>query len=466
MVHRWSRLLALLAALGLVATGCGAEREGPPAEYTLVVGDSFPTSHPFSRDGARFFVDRASELSGGRLQFEYYPSENLGAAQDFVTLADAGVIDVAMISPGYVSTQLPLSGVADLPGMSTDPCRAALALEPLLAEGGVLSRADFAPDGLRPLVVGVVTGYEVMTGGGRVVTDPADVVGLTLRSSGGTIDRTVQDLGAAPVAMPVTELYEAISRGTVDGTVLGPLSALPYRLDEAATNSTLGAQLGSFTITYSIAQRVWEQLPPDLRGVMDQAGRDTTRHLLLGGGGLRRAGPAAAARGRPRVPPADAGRDPTLGRGRRSRPRAVGRRHGADGAAGSCRARRPARLAAGRVGDRAVRGFDTGLRRVEDGLAGVAALALLALAGLVVLGVVLRYVLGQPIVLVVRLHHRLPADAIFFLALPWTVRDRSPRADRHRLPRDAARARAGVTLVGARARRAVRRRARPGAGSR
>jgi TRAP-type C4-dicarboxylate transport system substrate-binding protein len=149
----------------------------------------------------------------------------------------------------------------------------------LLAEGGVLSRADFAPDGLRPLVVGVVTGYEVMTGGGRRVTDPADVAGTQLRSSGGTIDRTVQDLGASPVAMPVTELYEAIARGTVDGTVLGPLSALPYRLDEAATNSTLGAQLGSFTITYSIAERVWDRLPPDLQGVLTQAGLDTTRHL-------------------------------------------------------------------------------------------------------------------------------------------------------------------------------------------
>lgn len=279
MVHRWRRLLVLFAALGLAATGCAVDREGPPGTYTLVVGDSFPTTHPFSRDGARFFVNRATELSGGRLQFEYYPSETLGAAADYVTLAEAGVVDVAMISPGYVSSQLPLSGVADLPGMSTDPCRAALALEPLLAEGGVLSRADFAPDGLRPLVVGVVTGYEVMTGGGRVVTDPDDVVGMALRSSGGTIDRTVQDLGAAPVAMPVTELYEAISRGTVDGTVLGPMSALPYRLDEAATHSTLGAQLGSFTITYSVTQPTWDGLPPDLRDVLTRAGRDTTRHL-------------------------------------------------------------------------------------------------------------------------------------------------------------------------------------------
>ena len=279
MVHRWSRLLALLAALGLVATGCGAEREGPPAEYTLVLADSFPSTHPVSREGARYFVKRAGELSGGRIRFEYYPSEQLGAPQDFPALVRSGLVDVAMVSPGYASAQLPLSGVADLPGMSPDACRGALAVEPLLAEDGILTRADFAPDGLRPLLVGVVPGYEVFTGGGREVRSPSDVEGLQLRSAGGTIDRTVFALGSTPVAMPVTELYEAVSRGTVDGTVLGPLSALPYRLDEAATNVTDGAQLGSFTISYAIAEPRWAALPPDLRDALTRAGRDTTRHL-------------------------------------------------------------------------------------------------------------------------------------------------------------------------------------------
>lgn len=281
MGRRFARLLAVACAIGLCTglTACATDREGPPGTFTLTVGDSFPTTHPFAKDGARFFIQRAGELSGGRLRFDYFPSENLGAAEDFVNLARSGVVDIAMISPGYLADQLPLSGVADLPAMTTDPCDGALGLEPLLAEGGVLHDADFAPDGLHPLVVGVVTGYEVMTGGGRVVTDPADVAGMVLRSSGGAIDRTVSDLGAAPVAMPAADMYEAISRGTVDGTVIGPMSALPYRLDEAATNSTLGAQLGSFTITYSIGRPTWDGLPPDLRDVLTRAGRDTTRHL-------------------------------------------------------------------------------------------------------------------------------------------------------------------------------------------
>ncbi|WP_142063141.1 hypothetical protein [Pseudonocardia kunmingensis] len=57
------------------------------------------------------------------------------------------------------------------------------------------------------------------------------------------------------------------------------MSALPYRLDEAATHATDGAQLGSFTITYSIGARAWDALPADLQAALTQAGRDTTRHL-------------------------------------------------------------------------------------------------------------------------------------------------------------------------------------------
>ncbi|WP_219414280.1 TRAP transporter substrate-binding protein [Pseudonocardia nigra] len=272
---------ALCAVTLALATACaaGGGREGPPGGVMLVLADSFPTTHPVSREGARFFMERVGELTGGRVRFEYFPSEQLGAAEDFVSLARSGVVDVAMVSPGYVASQLPLSGVADLPGMSSTSCRGSLAVESLLAEGGVLHEVEFAPDGLRPLLVGVIPGYEVMTGGGRAVTEPADVAGLQLRSSGGAIDRTVRMLGAAPVAMPVTEMYEAISRGTVDGTVLGPMSALPYRLDEAATHSTEGAQLGSFTITYSIGTQAWDELPADLQAALAQAGRDTTRHL-------------------------------------------------------------------------------------------------------------------------------------------------------------------------------------------
>lgn len=67
-------------------------------------------------------------------------------------------------------------------------------------------------------------------------------------------------------------------------------------------------------------------------------------------------------------------------------------------------------------------GFATGLRRLEDVLAAVAAVALLALTGLMVLEVVLRYVLAAPLSWALGFTTEYLLTAIFFLGLPYTVR--------------------------------------------
>lgn len=275
-----SRTAGVLVAIGLLlaTSACGVAREGPPGTTTLLIGDSYPPTHPASRDGVDFLVQRAGELSGGRLRFEYFPSAQLGKAEDHLTLTRSGAIDIGVVSPPYLAEQMPLSNVADLPGMSTSACAPAAALSSLMGEGGILAEQEYAPQQLRMLFVGVQPNYEVMTTG-RVVTDPADMAGLQLRSSGGVLDQAVQALGASPVSIAGPEMYEAMARGTVDGTTLPPMSATPYRLDEVATNSTSGAPLGSFTLTYAVSDRAWERLTPELREVLAQAGRDTTRHL-------------------------------------------------------------------------------------------------------------------------------------------------------------------------------------------
>ncbi|MBW0103276.1 TRAP transporter substrate-binding protein DctP [Pseudonocardia sp. KRD291] len=272
--------VGVLLAIGLLfaTSACGVAREGPPGTTTLLIGDSYPPTHPASRDGVKFFMARAGELSGGRLRFEYFPSAQLGKAEDHLTLTRSGAVDIGVVSPPYLSDRMPLSNVADLPGMSTSACAPAAALTGLMGEGGILAEQEYTPQQLRMLFVGVQPNYEVMTTG-AVVTEPSDMAGLQLRSSGGVLDQAVQALGAAPVSIAGPEMYEAMARGTVDGTALPPMSATPYRLDEVATNATSGAPLGSFTLTYAVSDRAWDRLPEDLRGVLAQAGQETTRHL-------------------------------------------------------------------------------------------------------------------------------------------------------------------------------------------
>lgn len=282
------RAAAVVLAVAMTLTACGTappDDGAPPGVVTLRIGDSYPPSHPASRDGVDFFVERAVALSEGRLAFDYFPSAQLGKAEDHVALTRSGAIDIGVVSPPYLADRLPLSNVADLPGMSTDACRPAAALSSLMSPGapdgtgaGILHTAEYGPQGLRMLFVGVQPGYEVMTVGVPVTT-PSDLAGLQLRSSGGVLDQAVQALGAAPVSIAGPEMYEALSRGTVDGTTLPPMSATPYRLDEVTTDATLGAPLGSFTLSYVVGESTWERLPDDLRAVLTRAGAETTAHL-------------------------------------------------------------------------------------------------------------------------------------------------------------------------------------------
>jgi TRAP-type C4-dicarboxylate transport system substrate-binding protein len=41
----------------------------------------------------------------------------------------------------------------------------------------------------------------------------------------------------------------------------------------------VGAQLGSFTLTYSISENTWDTLPGDIQEALFEASRDTNRHL-------------------------------------------------------------------------------------------------------------------------------------------------------------------------------------------
>ncbi|MBC3191797.1 TRAP transporter substrate-binding protein DctP [Pseudonocardia sp. C8] len=272
-------LIGLLLALCLVLTGCGAgQLRSADGTYHLSVADFFPNGHVISVNGARHFIARAEELSGGTVKFDYFPAAQMGDAENLVDLTRAGVVDVATAVPAYVPAKLPLSGVADLPGATTDACDGSLAFERLSAPGGILWEKDFTRNDIRPLFVAVLPGYEVMTRTRPALT-PADVRGMTLRSSGGTVDRAISAAGAAPVSMSSTDTYLAVSRGTVDGLVFPPLSASPYRLGEVVDHITQGANLGAGSITYSVSERVWQQLPPEVQQALEQAGRETTRHL-------------------------------------------------------------------------------------------------------------------------------------------------------------------------------------------
>ncbi|WP_018024654.1 TRAP transporter substrate-binding protein DctP [Corynebacterium ulceribovis] len=263
--RRRTLIATLVAAAAFMTTGCSAGF-GSRDEDVLVMSDNYSLTHPMGKGGTKAFKETlVKEGPDHGFKLDYYASGQLGKQWDIPTMIRTGAVDMGVISPSYVSSEMPLSTVADLPGLVEDSCIAGYALKELVSEGGILYEEEFKPLNIRPMWIGIIPKYEAMAGD-RPVRTPKDLNGTVLRSTGGAQDRIVDAVHAAGVGMPIADLYEAMTRGTVEGTVASPVSITPYGLEEVIGYSTSGANLGSFTAIYVVNEDTWQGLSKEQQG--------------------------------------------------------------------------------------------------------------------------------------------------------------------------------------------------------
>ncbi len=261
-----ARAAAAAAALGLAATAASAQ------EYTLRIADSFPTTH-LNAINTQSWIDRAEELTGGRIAFQYYPAEQLAKSADLLDAALNGIADIVYAPPLYISDRLPLSTIAALPliGNVTGDEKLNQAWHTLAMEE--LNEAELLPQGVRIVRTQVTPPYQVMMRSEKVETLD-QLQGKKIRSSGGVQEKSVERLGAIPTAIPAPDLYPAIQRGTVDGTLFNLPTANGYKLEEQLMYSTDNLNLGLFPLFYVINEDVWQTLPEDIQQALVQASLD------------------------------------------------------------------------------------------------------------------------------------------------------------------------------------------------
>ena len=244
----------------------------------LRFADDIPKTHPISVYGSKFWMDTVERLTNGRVQFQWYPSSQLGKGRDLLALVQSGAIDIGSVGPSYTPDKLPLSAVAELPGMFTSTCAGSAAAWSLLKAGGILDQKEYAPLGLHVVFGFTNPPYEIQTVK-RAVASPSDMKGLRLKTLGGASDEAALKLAAVPVQMSVPDLFLGLQRGTVDGRFGAFTSVYANSTQDVLTHSTVGADIGSFVLTTFIGDRRWKSLPSDIQQAMLQAGDETWKNF-------------------------------------------------------------------------------------------------------------------------------------------------------------------------------------------
>ncbi len=210
-------------------------------------------------------VEKATE---GRVKITIYPGGALSTAVQLYDTVKTGVADLCWFLQGYTPGKFPLTSVIELPFMATSAKQGSQALWELY-ETSPEMQAEYA--GVKVLTIWTVDTGQLMTTR-KVVRNVNDIKGLKLRIGSDTLKPTAEALGAVPILMAINELYDALQKGVVDGTLLGTSAIRTFKL-HAVLN---GLTIGHFFVNaqaLGINNKSWERIPAsDQKIIMDLSG--------------------------------------------------------------------------------------------------------------------------------------------------------------------------------------------------
>jgi len=252
----------MLLLVMLAATQAACQR--PQTGVTVLsYASPYSPSHPFSR-ADQVWIDWIQRHSGGRLRIHPFWSATLISSDESMTELRHGVADIALISPIYErgGEQLIRAQAGFYAGVHT--------IDEQIAVYECLARA-FAPmrdelHGLHVLALqgGALPGVLTRT---RAVHMLADLQGLRIRAPSELLG-VLKDLGAAPVNMPMDQVYSQLAKGVLDGVVAPPDTLRALHFSEVAKFYwEIAIPRGAYPAR-AISERRWRSLTPEEQALL------------------------------------------------------------------------------------------------------------------------------------------------------------------------------------------------------
>lgn len=253
-----------LVALATAAVAASAQ------VVTLKVHHFLPAGSAAQTMFIKPWCDKIAAESGDKMKCQIYPSMQLGGTppQLFDQVKD-GVVDIIWVLPGYMAGRFPLSEVFELPFMMQSPEGTSKALWDFVAQNPNVA-AEFKDVHLLALHV---HGDGVFHMTGKPIKTLADLKGTKLRAPTRQTNKLLAALGATPVAMPVPQVSEALSKSVIDGALV-PYEVVPsVKIQELAKfhSETDPVEPAIYTATFMFAMNKakYEGLPSELKKVID-----------------------------------------------------------------------------------------------------------------------------------------------------------------------------------------------------
>jgi len=199
----------VLTAVLSCAAGFAAAQEKP---ITLKFSYWVPAQHPIATKAIMPWAQAVTAASGGTIKFAYFPSAQLGKAEDHYDMVKDGIADMGWINPGLNPGRWPVAAALQIPLLASSPVGGSAAFSEWYGAYAAKEMAE----------VKVCFGHQIgpisFSSANKKVVMPEDLSGMKIRPSSAMEAIYLRQVGAAAVPGAYPETRELIARGVIDGT--------------------------------------------------------------------------------------------------------------------------------------------------------------------------------------------------------------------------------------------------------
>jgi TRAP-type transport system periplasmic protein len=265
-ITRRTALISATASAGLLATGFLRRADAQAAEFTYKFANNQPLTHPSNIRSAEAAA-AILEDSGGRVDIQIFPSNQLGADTDVLGQLRAGGVEFFLLSPLILSTLVPNASINGIGFAFPNYDAVWNAMD---GDLGAYARGQIEDNGLVVMDRIWDNGFRQITTSTSPIETPADLEGLKIRVPVSPLWTSMfKAFGSAPASLNFAEVYSALQTGIVDGQE-NPLSILKVaRLWEVQRYCSVTNHMwDGFWLLGN--RRAWDALPEELQQIVSK----------------------------------------------------------------------------------------------------------------------------------------------------------------------------------------------------
>ena len=201
--------------------------------------------------------------TNGRIKIKRFWMQSLVRQPEMLKALQTGIIDIGYICSTYYPSNFPLYMMVDNVGNCTEDYGAVIL--------SVLDTIDHQPDLKEEFKKeNVQMVYPYLSGLAQIGVKNCfdsffDIKGKTIRTYGSSGTQLIKNLGANPIFMPYSDIYEAVQRGTIRGATIAIVLSNAFKHQEVMKCIYMVNQGAAVGCGMMMRRDAFLKLPPDIQ---------------------------------------------------------------------------------------------------------------------------------------------------------------------------------------------------------